>query len=86
MDMKKQLLSCVTSLRADMWLWLTAFRTALTASPSDPEMSFSCRGKTTRAAGEFSATVRSRPAVKSERTSENVFLSRKKTVVNLNNS
>lgn len=78
MDMKKQLLSCVTSLRADMWLWLTAFRTALTASPLDPETSFSCRGKT-RAAGEFSAMVRSRPAVKSERTSEGVFSLKKKT-------
>lgn len=79
--MKKQLLSCVTSLRADMWLWLTAFRTALTASPSDPETSFSCRGKTTRAAGEFSAMVRSRPAVKSERTPEGVFSQEKRQTV-----
>lgn len=44
---------CVTSLQGDMWLWSTAFRTVLTASPSNPEMSYSCRRKIAKAAGEW---------------------------------
>lgn len=50
-------MSFVTSLQADLCLWPTACRTALTASPSGPETSFSCRGRTAKDAGEFSAAL-----------------------------